>query len=264
MNKPFISIIMPVYNAEKYVAQAIDSVLKQTYKNWELWIIDDGSKDGSERIIQNKKCTDDRIRFVKNEQNMGVAKTRNRGVQLANGEWIAFLDSDDMWEEEKLEKQAVLLEKGKNVGIVYTGSAFVDENNKRAEYILNVPQMVSFQKLLKQNVISCSSVLVQKYYMQKYKMPDGDLHEDYATWLRILKEGGMAYGIDEPLLIYRVSSQSKSGNKVHAVKMQYRVYRLIGLNLVKRMYYMGWYAMLNLKKYKHIYKTFVNTKRQKR
>lgn len=256
MNEPLISIIMPVYNAEKYVAQAIDSVLKQTYKKWELWVIDDGSQDKSEQIIKDKKYIDDRIKFLKNEKNMGVAKTRNKGVQLANGEWIAFLDSDDMWKEEKLEKQVALLKEKRNVGIVYTGSAFIDENSKKAEYILYVPEQVSFQKLLKQNLISCSSVLVQKWYLQKYEMPDSDLHEDFATWLQILRDGGMAYGINEPLLIYRVSSNSKSGNKLHAAKMQYRVYRLVGLNIIQRIYYMGWYAILNLRKYKSIYKTF--------
>lgn len=256
MNKtPLISIVMPAYNAEKYIEQAIDSVINQTYDNWELIVLDDGSSDNTKAIIVRKAEKDYRIHFYENAVNMGVSATRNRGVKVANGEWIAFLDSDDAWENEKLEKQVQFLNEHENARIIFTASSFINEENKKANYILHVPTQVGFKELLKQNVISCSSALVQKKYLEKYAMPGDKLHEDYTVWLKILEDGSQAYGIDEPLLIYRISSNSKSGNKINAAKMQMRVYQYLGLNIFQSVYYMICYTIRNLKKYRQIHKT---------
>ena len=247
-----VSIIMPAYNCENYIRQAVDSVKRQTYPDWELLIINDASSDGTGAAAAKLAMEDQRIRYLENEANLGVAGTRMRGVQMAEGSWIAFLDSDDCWTEDKLEKQIQLIQRVADAAIVFTGSAFMNEQGEKSSYILHVPERVSYKELLKQNIISCSSVLVKKELVLKYGMPDGDLHEDFALWLQILRDGGAACGIDEPLLIYRVSSGSKSGNKLHAAHMQWKVYRFIGLGVLQASYYMAAYTVRNVKKYRGI------------
>lgn len=249
-----ISVVMPAYNAEKTIRQAIGSVMAQTFKDWELLVVNDKSKDTTRDIILDLAKSDGRIRYIENKRNLGVSETRNRGVSLACGQWIAFLDSDDAWEEQKLEEQVELFRKS-GARFVFTGSAFMDQEGRRLDYCLNVPEKVSFRQLLKQNVISCSSVLIEKALLERYPMASGDMHEDYAVWLGVLKNEGIeAYGVDKPLLIYRVSGASKSGNKAKAALMHWRVYRHIGLPLTSSAYYFVFYMVRNLKKYGKIWR----------
>lgn len=246
-----ISVIMPAYNSEKYIAGSIKSVLAQTYQNWELIVADDCSTDNTAEIV--KKFSDNRIKYIKNNENSGVAATRNNAIKAATGKWIAFLDSDDLWESTKLEKQLGFIEKNSSAKFVFTASAFINENSERLEYILPAPEKVTAKELLKQNVLSCSSILIDKKYMTENPFPNGELiHEDYVSWLKILDEINAAYGINEPLLIYRISSDSKSGNKFKAAKMQWNAYKEYGLNFIKRIYYMCWYAVNGLRKYSKI------------
>jgi len=246
-----VSVIMPVYNCEKYVVDAINSVLKQTYSNLELIVIDDGSRDNTIKIIENLSKQDSRIKLIKNEKNLGVSATRNKGITYAKGEWIAFLDSDDIWISTKLEKQ---LKYADEVGaeFIFTGVAYINENNEPYKGIFEVPCKVSYKNLLKQNVITCSSVLIKKYFFKTIKMKNDKMHEDYAVWLRILKTGVYAYGINEPLLIYRISKNSKSGNKIKTIKMTYRVYRFIGINPICSLYYMLNHVLRSVIKYRRI------------
>lgn len=249
-----ISIVMPAYNAEKTISQAIHSVIAQTYRQWELLVVNDQSNDNTKNIVLALAELDKRIRYIENRGNLGVSETRNRGVSLAQGQWIAFLDSDDMWEQEKLAIQADFLMKS-GARFTFTGSAFMDQEGNRLDYCLNVPSKVSFRQLLKQNVISCSSTLIEKNLLEKYPMASGNMHEDYATWLNVLKNEHIdACGIDKPLLIYRVSTGSKSGDKGKAALMHWRVYRHIGLPILPAMYYFLFYMVKNLKKYGKIWK----------
>lgn len=252
-----ISVIMPAYNAEKTIGQAMRSVVDQTFQEWELLVVNDQSEDHTKDVVLALAESDERIRYVENEKNMGVSKTRNRGVSLASGQWIAFLDSDDAWEADKLQAQADLARES-GARFLFTGSAFMDQEGNRLDYCLNVPRQVSFCQLLKQNVISCSSVLVEKALLEKYPMATGDMHEDYAAWLSILKNEAIeAYGIDRPLLIYRVSAASKSGNKGKAALMHWRAYRHIGLPLASSIYNFGFYMARNLKKYGAIWRELI-------
>lgn len=251
-NDIFVSIVMPAYNAEKYIGEAIESVLNQTYSNYELIIVDDASKDQTANIVKKLVVKTDNIRFYQNEKNKGVSYTRNFAISKAYGDWIAFLDSDDKWHKEKLEKQIRFLHKEINAKLVFTGSAFINEKNKKYDYVLTVPEKIVFKELLKQNVISCSSVLVNKECFQKIKMMNDSMHEDFAVWLQILNEIQYAYGINEPLLLYRLSKKSKSSNKCKAAIMTYRVYSYIGLNIYQKLYYMCFYSIRSLKKYKKI------------
>ncbi|MEW4411183.1 glycosyltransferase family A protein [Clostridium sp. AN503] len=253
-NSPLISVIMPAYNAEKTLIQAVQSVINQTYCNWELLIIDDCSIDNTYALMQKLQLSNTKIKILKNHQNAGVSESRNKGVQAALGSWIAFLDSDDMWAPNKLEKQVKLLARNNEAALIFTGSAFVNAIGEMSEYKLSVPETITYHQLLKQNVISCSSVMVKRDIICHFPMKYDDMHEDYAVWLQILKQGYQAYGINEPLLVYRLSTNSKSSNKKKAALMTYKVYRYLGLNHIQAMYYFVWYGCKNLKKYHAIQK----------
>lgn len=244
-----ISVVIPAYNAEKYISHTIDSVLVQTYTDYEIIVVDDCSKDKTYEIALSYADRYPNIRVYKNEQNSGVSHSRNFGVSVANGDYIAFLDSDDMWREDKLSKQVELLKQNPEAALCFTASSFIDDDGNELEYVLNVPEKIAFKTLLKQNLISCSSVVVKKSYMQEIKMQSDKMHEDFAVWLKILQKEPYAYGINEPLLKYRRLNNSKSSNKIKAAKMSWMVYRHIGLNFPQTIYYMFHYAVRSLKKY---------------
>lgn len=246
---------MPAYNAEKTLAQAVQSVISQTYCNWELLIIDDCSKDNTYALMQKLQRNSPKIKILKNDQNSGVSESRNKGVQVASGSWIAFLDSDDIWAPNKLEKQVKQLARNEEAAVLFTGSAFINADGEMLEYKLSVPETITYCQLLKQNLISCSSVMVKTDVIRQFPMKHDDMHEDYAVWLQILKQGYIACGINEPLLIYRLSTNSKSSNKKKAALMTYKVYRYLGLNHIQATYYFVWYACKNLKKYYSIQKS---------
>lgn len=244
-----ISVIMAAYNAEKTIKKAIESVLTQTYHNFELLVINDCSTDDTAKVIQG--INDKRIRIIHNEQNSGVSYTRKHGLEEARGEWIAILDSDDIWAPNKLEKQ-MKLQREKNAELIFTGSAFIDSDGNSIDWILHVPEKIAYRQLLKQNLVSNSSVLVRKkIYAENYTIGD-QMHEDFAIWLKILKAGIEAYGIDEPLLTYRLSAVSKSSNKMRAAKMNWNTYRAVGLSTLSAFYYECWYVVKGLLKYRHL------------
>ena len=224
-----VSIIMAAYNAEKTIEQAIDSVLSQTYTNFELLVVNDCSKDRTAELVKGIAATDGRVRLISNVKNSGVSYTRKHGLEEANGSWIAILDSDDAWAPEKLEKQ-IELQNRTNADLLFTGSAFMDADGHPIDWYLHAPAEVTYRQLLKQNVLSNSSALVRKeLYARHYAVGDG-MHEDFAIWLSILKEGKKAYGVDEPLLIYRY----------------------VGLNRLEAAYYEGWYMIKNVIKYTNL------------
>lgn len=246
-----ISIIMAAYNAEKTIEQAIASVLNQTYPNFELLVVNDCSKDRTAELVKGIAATDGRVRLISNVKNSGVSFTRKHGLEEANGSWIAILDSDDAWAPEKLEKQ-IELQNRTNADLLFTGSAFMDADGHPIDWYLHAPAEVTYRQLLKQNVLSNSSALVRKeLYARHYAVGDG-MHEDFATWLGILKNGRLAYGVDEPLLIYRIAKNSKSGNKIKAAKMNWNTYRYVGLNFVQSLYYECCYTVNGLRKYKNL------------
>lgn len=247
---PKISIITPAYNCEKYLGEAVESVLKQTWEDWELLIIDDCSKDKTYECMQKLARQDKRIRVFQNEHNSGSAATRNYGVQQATGEWVAFLDSDDLWREEKLEKQMAVIEKNPEASFLFTGSAFIEDDGMTIAHVLHVPQRINRRKLLGQNVISCSSVLIRRELMLENPMPEEEgIHEDFATWLSILDKVPFAYGVDEPLLVYRRALASKSGKKGKSAHMNWQTYIKAGVPAKSRIFYMFSYTVHGLAKY---------------
>lgn len=245
-----VSIIMAAYNAENTIGQAITSVILQTYTDFELIIVNDCSTDRTVDVINEFIKKDARIRLINNSKNMGVSYTRKHGLNEAEGSWIAILDSDDLWLPEKLAKQ-VEFQKKTNADLLYTGSGFMNVDGKQINWKLNVPEVITYRQLLKQNILSNSSALVRKDLYEKYYAVGDDMHEDFAIWLQILRNGIKAYGINEPLLIYRLDDKSKSGNKLKAAMMNWNTYRYIGLNVLEAAYYEFWYAINGLCKYKH-------------
>ncbi len=246
-----ISVIMAAYNAEKTIEQAIMSVLTQSYKNLELLVVDDCSSDHTVSIVECIAKKDVRVKLVQNPKNSGVSYTRKQGLEKSAGSWIAILDSDDVWDPEKLEKQ-IELQKEKNADLLYTGSAFMNENGKRIDWYLHAPAELTYRQLLKQNLVSNSSALVRKELYDQFYAVGDRMHEDFAIWLGILKTGRKAYGVDEPLLVYRLAKSSKSGNKLNAAKMNWNTYRYVGLNLLEAAYFMCWYMIKGILKYRNL------------
>lgn len=252
-----ISIVMPSYNSSRTIEESIHSVISQSYTNWELIVIDDCSKDGTvdivNKIIENNKDLD--IKLFRNKENMGVAFSRNFGVKAAEGDWVSFLDSDDLWTQDKLEKQVQILKNNSDSPkLLFTGSAFITSKNEVLNYTLHVPTRIERKELQKQNLISCSSVLASKELLMKHEFPttEAPIHEDFVVWIEILKEIPYAYGIDEPLLIYRVSDGSKSSRKSKAAVMNWNTYRYVGMGIPVSIYYMLCYTIRGLKKWGRI------------
>ena len=249
-----VSIIMPAYNAAKTIRDSIESIQAQTFKDWELIVIDDGSKDETANILQEMTAADNRIHFLQNERNSGASYTRNRAVELAIGEWIAFLDSDDLWMPEKLEKQLALAKSYPDMVVCYTASSFIDDDSKPYSYVMPAIERLTYRQLLCKNLMSCSSVMIRASVMKEIKMPNDKMHEDYYVWLKVVKEYGEAYGINEPLLIYRLCSNSKSSNRFKSAKMLYNSYRAVGYNVISSGFLVFRYAFYSVSKRKNIYK----------
>lgn len=248
-----VSVVIPAYNAEKYIAIALKSVCLQTYANLEILVVNDASADQTVDVVRRFMQADKRIRLINLEQNGGVAHARNVGVQAAGGRYVAFLDSDDLWCRNKIRAQMAVV-RTKHARFVFTGSSFIDESGHRLSSVLHVPESITDRELLKQNVISCSSVLLEKEVYVKHPMPDGEFHEDFATWLQILRDGVTAYGIDEPLLIHRMLDRSRSGNKLHSAVMNYRAYRYVGLSSLEAIRYELIYICRGIRKYGKIHR----------
>ncbi|MCL1997319.1 MAG: glycosyltransferase [Turicibacter sp.] len=212
-----VSIIMPAYNAEKTIRTSVESVLQQTYTNWELIIIDDCSADATASLIPS----DPRIMILKNAKNAGVSYSRNEGIRQSTGGFLAFLDADDMWTPDKLAKQLAFMLENK-ADISYTATAYINER-KPTNYILRAKYRLTYADLLRSNLMSCSSVVVKRAEMPLFLETDC-IHEDYVAWLTIVKKVGFAYGLDEPLLLYRISANSKSSARFSSAKMIFNAY----------------------------------------
>lgn len=239
--KPLISVIMPAYNA-KNIEESIQSVLMQSYKNFELLIVDDCSSDDTiERI---RKFDDDRIFVTSLNKNGGVANARNVAIENSNGDFIAFLDADDLWHPEKLRTQINFMLTN-DISFSYTDfrSFEIKNQNKLVGKIRRTRKSETFQSLLKKNGIGCLTVVISSNVLKKYRMKQVG-HEDYILWLDILvTEGITAYNAGEVLAEYRVDSNSLSGNKIKAAKWQWSIYREIySFGVIKSLYYFSHYT----------------------
>lgn len=237
-----VSIIMPSYNSSLYISKTIDSVIFQNFKNWELIIIDDCSTDNSVEIIKEYVNTDIRIKLLKLEKNAGAAVARNRGIEEASGRFIAFLDSDDLWHPEKLNKQVNFMLEN-DYAFTYTAYHKV---NEYGEYLskVNIPLKTKYNELLKTCVIGCLTAMYDSHKLGKVYFPLIRKRQDFALWLKILKLTPYAYGLNEDLANYTVRSDSISANKLKAAQYNWYLYRNIEkLNILKSMYYFSHYMI---------------------
>jgi len=244
-----VSIITPNYNSEQFIKQTIDSVLGQTYTDWEMIIIDDVSSDESTQIIEEYIQKDKRIKLIRLKNNSGPAQARNRAIEEAKGRYIAFLDSDDYWHKDKLTKQLKFMQDHK-CELSFTAYESIEELTGETIKKITVPLRVDYETLLKQNIMGCLTVIYDTQRLGKVMMPDIIKRQDYALWLNLLKQVPYAYGLDEPLAYYRVRNFSVSSNKIIASKYHWRVLRDIErLPLYKAIYYFGWYTYKSIIKY---------------
>ncbi len=242
--RPHFSVIMPAYNCKATVAVAIDSVLGQTYSDFELIAIDDCSSDESARILESYAAKDRRVKVMVSDRNQGVALARNLGISAAKGRYITFLDSDDLWLPEKLEMQ--YREFCQGASVVFSSYIRFFSDGREKEIV--APSRATYKSLLKGNCIGNLTGAYDSQVLGKfYQEPVG--HEDYLMWLRILSTGVVACGIRRPLARYRVGDSSLSGNKTRAARWTWMIYRQkLGLSFPIAAYYFWCYASASLLK----------------
>jgi teichuronic acid biosynthesis glycosyltransferase TuaG len=225
MLEELVSIIVPVYNAECFIGKTIEYVQAQTYKNWELILVDDCSSDDSVNVIKSKAVNDNRIRLILLEEKGRAAKARNKGIMEAKGRYICFLDSDDIWEKEKLFEELGFMTRI-GAGFVFTSYEFADQDGKGLGKVVHVPEKLTYSQAVKNTTIFTSTVMIDRKII-----PDSDIYmpsiasEDTATWWNILRPGRMAYGLDKNLVKYRRSANTLSSNKMVAIKRIWNLYR---------------------------------------
>ena len=244
-----VSIIMPAYNCVDYISESIKSVQNQSYRNWELIVADDNSTDGTVDAVRSVAADDNRIHLLETDINLGPAAARNRAINAAQGDYIAFLDSDDIWHPEKLEIQ---LKKAQETGALFLYSSYsLFCDGFRQEY--TVPEKVDYSSLLTENVIGCSTVMMHKSILEDHLFPSEVYHEDYALWLDLLRAGYNAVGCTEVLTEWRIVKNSRSFNKRKSAKNRWIIYRKIEkLPLYKSMKVFAAYAYHGFKKHKRL------------
>ena len=250
MKEPMVSVVMPAFNAERYIAEAINSVKCQTLRDWELLVVNDCSTDSTSSIVADEASKDVRIRLIANEENLGAAATRNAGLSECRGKYVALLDSDDLWEATKLEKQVRCAEES-GAGVVYCSYALIDESGRKALPDYVVPDRTDFASMLEESVIGCSTALIDGELTRRYQFPTNVYHEDYAYWLCLLKNGASAVGVRDVLASYRIHVGSRASNKIKCALKRYRVYRdYLGVPLFRSLRLMSKYCVNGIKKYR--------------
>ncbi|MDE5802908.1 MAG: glycosyltransferase [Lachnospiraceae bacterium] len=241
--KEKVSIIVPVYNAEKYIRETVDCVKAQTYPDWELLLVEDGSTDESLRILEELEKGDTRIHVLQQE-NGGAARARNHGLSKAEGRFVAYLDADDLWSPDKLEKQLAFMAE-KDAAFSFTGYEFADEKGKGTGKIVKVPETMQYKQALKNTTIFTSTVMFDTTKLSKEKLNMPIIKsEDTALWFKVLRGGVTAHGLNENLVRYRRPANSLSSNKLEAIRRIWTLYRKAeGLSVVYSFYNFCFWAV---------------------
>lgn len=256
-----VSVVIPCYNASRTVTESIDSALHQdmhfessqqigrgSVQRMEIIVVDDCSSDDM-GAVRARYRGDPRVRFYRNEKRLGVAKTRNRAVLRARGQYVAYLDADDIWAPDKLKKQFARIYKTGCV-LCCTGRALMNPDGTYTGRVIGVKEILTEKDLLRQNPVNCSSVVVLTDVAREYPMVHEDAHEDYVSWMNIIRKYGQVCGVDEPLLLYRLSDSGKSGGKLKSARMTYRAYRYMGFSTLKSCMCFISYALRGVLKYR--------------
>jgi len=226
MEEKLVSIITPTYNCGKYISQTIESILKQTYRNWEMIIVDDCSSDDTKEIVEKYKCKDKRINYYLLAQNSGPAIARNKAMEIAAGSYMAFCDSDDIWVYDKLEKQINWMEKN-NIYFSCTYYDQVGEDGNSLDRVIKAPRRISYNRQLLDAPIGNSTVVYSVEKMGKFEVPNIRKRNDDALWFRMYKKEMYCYALPCVLMHYRIRKGSVSSNKVQLIKYHWKLYREI-------------------------------------
>jgi teichuronic acid biosynthesis glycosyltransferase TuaG len=243
-----VSIITPSYNSARFINECVSSVLEQTYTNWELIIVDDASSDNSRELIKNIAAGDKRIKFAFLTENIGAAGARNIALEMSEGRYIAFLDSDDLWKKEKLTKQIDFMQSN-DVSFSFSSYEPMSENGMEIFKEIKAPLKINYNSFLKNTIIGCLTVVLDKQKIGDVKMPNLRTSQDMALWLSIMKGGVTAFGIDQSLAYYRIVGDSNTSNKFKVIKGVWGIYRNEeGFGCVKSTWYFLNYAFNAVKK----------------
>lgn len=236
MKEELVSIVIPVYNAEEYIAETIGTVEGQTYKNWEIIFVDDCSTDRSKEIIKSKLSKN--MTLIELEKNSGTAVARNEGIKRAKGRYLSFLDADDLWDKQKIEKQLNFMNDN-GYAFTYTAFKYINKNNIKQSRKVNVQKSLEYKEALKNTRILSIAVMIDLNKIPKEKCFMIDvMNEDIATWWKILKSGYIAYGLNEVLVYYRRYNNSKTSSKIKNAKYRWELYRQVEkLSIIKSIYY---------------------------
>ena len=245
-----VSIITPTYNCGRFIARTIDSVLAQTYINWEMVIVDDCSQDDTKEVVKGYMEKDSRIRYECLESNSGAAVARTRAMELAEGQYMAFLDSDDIWKPEKLEKQLRFMEDN-DVNFSCTEYEKIDENDNSVGKIRKVLKKTDYNRLLLDCPVGNSTVMYNVEKMGKFEVPNIRKRNDDALWLQMLKKEKYIIGMPEVLMEYRIRQNSISSNKINLIKYHWKLYREIEhLSVFRSAFHICWWIFLKVFKIK--------------
>jgi teichuronic acid biosynthesis glycosyltransferase TuaG len=244
-----VSIVTPAYNAETFLPSTIDSVVNQTYSEWEWHIVDDCSRDGTRRLVEEHARADPRIRLVALATNSGPAMARQAGVAAAKGRYIAFLDSDDLWMPGKLERQLRFMAQ-QEAGLSFTAFRRISRDGSRVGRLIQVPARLSYRQLLGNTAIATSTAIVDRRVTGSFAMVK-TYYDDFALWLEITRRGCVAHGLDQDLMRYRVLEGSVSRKKGRSAMMVWRIYREVeGLGFARASWCFARYAFNALRKYR--------------
>ena len=246
MKEDLVSIVTPTYNCGKFITETIESVIGQTYKNWEMIIVDDCSKDNTQEIVKKYLKNDKRIKYIKFEKNQGAAIARNTAIREAKGRYIAFLDSDDLWSKDKLEKQINFMKKN-SYSFTCTAYEQIDENNNLLNKIIRPKIKADYNRILLDCPVGNSTVMYNVDELGKFEVPNIRKRNDDALWLQILKKEKYIYGLNEILMQYRIRQNSISSNKLDLIKYHWQLYRQIEhLSIFRSVFHICWWGMIKV------------------
>lgn len=235
-----VSIITPTYNSEIFIKDTYESVKSQTYTDWEWIIVDDLSSDSTCKIAEDWAHSDNRIKLYKNVENLGAAVSRNKAIEKANGRFIAFLDSDDLWSHNKLEKQISFM-LDNEISFSYSSYKHISESGADCDMVIDPPEKLDYLALLKENQIGCLTAVYDQQILGKCYMPLIRKRQDFGLWLSVLKKVPFAYKAPGLLAFYRIRNNSISSSKIDLLKYNYKLFREIEkLSIVKSVYYLIW------------------------
>lgn len=247
--KGLVSVIMPIYNAEKYLEETLNSIFIQDYKEIEIVLVDDCSKDSSAEIIARIRSQHPEVIYYLQEKNMGAGAARNKALELARGQYVAFLDSDDIWMPGKISRQIELMQTTFSP-FSYTAIEMMDSESKTIKGKRSIRESCNYKYLLHNTIIATSSVVIDRTALGDFRMPLRRGGQDYATWLMLLRGGATARGINEALVRYRVASGSLSSNKFKSVRQVWKIQTQDeGINKAAAAFHVCCFAVNALKKY---------------